>query len=290
VAGGSLATFRFGEGSGDGLPTVVAVHGITASSHSWVAVARSLGGRISLIAPDLRGRGRSNGLPGPYGMAAHARDILAVLDHFGLERPVLVGHSLGAYILARLAADHPERVATLVLVDGGLTAPPKEEVDPQEFVEKFLGPALARLKMTFSSREEYHEWWRKHPAFSGDAVEDTDLVAFADHDLVGSEVSLRSAVSEESVRGDADELFTIGEPAHKLAVPATLMHAPRGLLDEPNPMQPADLVQAWADEAPGQRRVVPVEDVNHYTILHGRAGASAVASVVAAAVEGAGRS
>jgi pimeloyl-ACP methyl ester carboxylesterase len=263
---------------------VLAVHGITANSHSWLPVSRSLAGRVSLVAPDLRGRGRSNALPRPGGIAAHARDMLAVLDHLGLDRAVLVGHSLGAFIIARIAAEHPERVAALVLVDGGLTVPHKEDVDPQKFVEDFLGPTLARLRLTFASREEYHDWWRRHPAFANGDVDDADLVAYADHDLVGEAPQLRSSVAEEAVRDDANDLFTMGEPAHRLAVPATLMCAPRGLLDGPDPMQPASVVQEWAAEAPNQRRMLPVPDVNHYTILLGQAGSGAVAAAVGEAL------
>jgi pimeloyl-ACP methyl ester carboxylesterase len=287
VSGGSLAAFRFGEAPAD-RPTVLAVHGITASSRSWSAVARALAGRASVVAPDLRGRGRSNELPGPWGMGAHAADMLAVLDRLELERAVLVGHSLGAYVLARLAVEHPERVAGLVLVDGGLTLPIGRDIDPQAFLEAFLGPTLARLSMTFASREEYREWWRRHPGYVHADVEDADLAAYADHDLVGEPPALRSAVSEPAVRGDAEDLLTMGEPAHRLAVPATLMCAPRGLLDEPNPMQPVGLVQAWAAEAPAQRRMLPVPDTNHYTIVLGRAGAAAVAAAVAAALTEAG--
>ena len=280
AGGGALAVYRLCEGS----PSVVAVHGVTANSHSWLAVARELSGRVSLLAPDLRGRGRSNGLTEPYGIAAHAQDMLAVLDHFSLERAVLVGHSLGAYVVARLAAEHPERVTALVFVDGGLTAPVAEDVDPQRFVEGFLGPTLARLRMRFGSREEYHAWWRRHPTFAAGDVEERSLVGFADHDLVGDEPSLRSSVSEEAVRGDAADMFTMGEPAHRLTVPVTLMCAPRGLLDDPNPVQPLDLVRPWSAQAPTQRRVLAVDDVNHYTIALGRRGAKAVAAAVDEAV------
>jgi pimeloyl-ACP methyl ester carboxylesterase len=288
VPGGALATFRFGAAP-PGPPAVVVVHGITANSHSWLAVARALDSRVALLAPDLRGRARSNALPGPFGMAAHARDIVAVLDHFELERAVLVGHSLGAYIIARVAVGHPERIASVLLVDGGLTVPvEKEDVDPQAFVEGFLGPALARLRLTFATRSEYVSWWRRHPAFAGGDVADADLVSYADHDLVGEPPALRSSVSEAAVRGDAADLFEMGEPAHRLAVPATLMCAPRGLLDEPNPMQPLALVQEWAAKAPERRRAMPVPDVNHYTITLGRRGARVVASEVVAAVASAG--
>jgi pimeloyl-ACP methyl ester carboxylesterase len=142
VSGGDLAVFRLGVG-----PPVVAVHGITSSSRAWLAVARALAGRASLLAVDLRGRGRSNALPGPYGLAAHVADLVAVLDAFGLERAVLAGHSLGAYVVARFAVEHAERAQAVVLVDGGLAIPGAEGVEPQQFADAFLGPALARLQM-----------------------------------------------------------------------------------------------------------------------------------------------
>ena len=139
VSGGALATFRLGHGPERADP-VVAVHGITANSHCWLAVARALDGRAELVAVDLRGRAASNALPPPYGMAAYSRDLLAVLDHYGLERAVLVGHSLGAYAVARFATDHRDRVSAVLLVDGGLAAPLPDDVDPQAVVAAVLGP------------------------------------------------------------------------------------------------------------------------------------------------------
>ncbi len=276
VAGGSLAVYRLGSRE----PVVLAVHGITSNSHAWMAVARALGDSASLAAVDLRGRGRSADLPGPYGVAAYARDLLAVLDRLELERTVVVGHSLGAYIVARLAADHPERVRAAVLVDGGLTIPGAIRSDPQTFIDAFLGPVLARLRERFPSREAYRDWWRAHPALRGGVVADRDLIPYADHDLTGEEPKLRSSVVEDAVRADAEEVLAIGEAAQRLAVPATLLCAPRGLFDEPNPMQPLELVREWASEDPDQRQAVQVPDANHYTLLFGERGARTVAETV----------
>jgi pimeloyl-ACP methyl ester carboxylesterase len=281
VAGGKLAAFRVGP-SRPGAPPVIAVHGITANSRAWGPTARALGDRATVIAHDLRGRGASNGLPGPYGVAVHAADILAVLDHLGLARAVLVGHSLGAYVVARFAADHPDRVQSAVLVDGGLTIPGSEDVDPQKFADAFLGPAIARLRLTFPSRQAYYDWWRQHPALASSDVLDEDLAAYADHDLVGTEPELRSSVAEPAVRADAGELAEFGEPAHRLTVVARLLCAPRGLLNDPNPMQPLPLAQAWAAEDPPRRQVTLVPGVNHYTITLGAPGAAAVADAIAA--------
>src|SRR5205085_10374410 len=108
------------------------------------------------------------------------------LEHFGMQRPVVVGHSLGAFITARLAATHPERVRAVVLVDGGLRLPGTGGTDPEAFLEGVLGPAVARLRMRFESPKAYREWWRSHPAFASSEIIDADLAAYADHDLVGT--------------------------------------------------------------------------------------------------------
>jgi pimeloyl-ACP methyl ester carboxylesterase len=279
VRGGTLATFRLGHGP-DGADPVVAVHGITGNSRAWLAVARELEGRAALLAPDLRGRAASNELPPPYGMEAYARDLLAVLDTYGLERAMLVGHSLGGYAVARFAADHPDRVSSALLIDGGLTAPVPPGVDPQAVLEAVLGPALARLKMTFSGREAYHDWWRAHPAFATSDVTDSDLIAYADHDLAGEPPELRSSVPEEVIRADASELLEMGKPAQRLEVPAELLCAERGMVDDPNPLQPDALTRPWADAAPQSRTTARVAGVNHYTLVMGAAGARAVAEAI----------
>jgi pimeloyl-ACP methyl ester carboxylesterase len=281
VAGGELATFRLG--SDAGAPPVIAIHGITSTSRTWLAPARALGDRASLIALDLRGRGRSGELPPPFGIDAHVRDVIAVLDRFGLKRAVIAGHSLGAYIAARLATLHPDRVDSLVLVDGGLTIPESAGVDPEKFMEAFLGPTLARLKMTFADLDAYHAWWAEHPAVAGADIDDADLTEYAAHDLVGEPGAMRSSVTPEVVRDDGIDLFAVPD-AVALAVPAVLLCAPRGMVDDPNPMQPLSLVQAWAAQDPQRRRAIEVPDVNHYTIAWSASGAAMVADEIARAV------
>ncbi len=281
VSGGTLAAFRLGTGP----ERVIAVHGITANSRAWLAVARELEGRVELLAVDLRGRAASSGLPGPYGMEAYSSDLLALLDACGLERAVLVGHSLGAYAVARFAADHPERVHAAVLVDGGLTSPAIHDVDPDTFLAAVLGPALARLELTFESREAYHDWWRAHPAFAGADVLDSDLARYADHDLGGEPPRMHSTVAKDAVRTDARELFEVGKPANRLTVPVELLRAPRGLQNEPSPLIAPELAAAWVDASPDQRRVIEVPDINHYTLVMGQAGARTVAQAIVRALQ-----
>jgi pimeloyl-ACP methyl ester carboxylesterase len=284
VAGGRLATFRLG--TDPSAPAVIAIHGITSTSRTWLAVARALGGRASLVAVDLRGRGCSNALPPPFGIDAHVRDVIAVLDRFGLDRAAIAGHSLGAYIAARLATLHPERVHSLVLVDGGLTIPESEGVDPEKFMEAFLGPTLARLRMTFADLDAYRAWWAEHPAVAHADIEPADLTEYAAHDLVGEAPEMRSSVNPDVVRDDGVDLFEVTD-ATALTVPAVLLCAPRGMVDDPNPMQPLSVVESWAAQDPGRRRAIEVPDVNHYTIAWGAHGAAMVADEIARAVSGA---
>jgi pimeloyl-ACP methyl ester carboxylesterase len=279
VAGGALACFWLGRAVQERV--AVALHGTTANSRAWLPIARALRGRAGLVAIDLRGRAASGNLPGPYGLDVHVRDILAVLDALGLERVVLVGHSLGAYIAAQLASSCADRVRSVVLVDGGLPIPGGENID----LDAFLGPALARLKLEFADREAYRAWWQQHPALHGSDVAAQDLCAYADHDLVGTPPELRSSVVEEAVRADASSLTQAAYAAYRLRVPARALCAPRGLVNEPNPMQPLELVRVWAAEDPSLREACQVPDVNHYTITLGARGAAAVAVAIAAAFE-----
>lgn len=282
VDGGSLAAFRLAAAVPDG-ERVLAIHGITSSSRTWLATARALGDRAGLAAVDLRGRARSGELPPPFGLDAHVRDMVAVLDALGIERAVVAGHSLGAYVATHLAVTHPDRVRRLVLVDGGLTIPETAEVeDPQEFIRAFLGPTLDRLQMTFEDLAAYRRWWGEHPALAAPDIDPADLDAYAAHDLVGEPPKMRSSINPQVVSDDGLDLF--GTPdAERLPVPAVLLVAPRGMVDDPHPMQPFPAARQWAQADPDRRRAALVDDVNHYTIVFAAHGAAVVADEIAAA-------
>lgn len=110
-----------------GLP-LVCLHGIGSGSASWLETAQILAPRARLIAWDAPGYGESTPLPmeAPHG-ADYAQRLHELLDALGIERCVLVGHSLGA-LMAAPAAQNSGRVAALVLISPaqGYGAPGRE--------------------------------------------------------------------------------------------------------------------------------------------------------------------
>lgn len=235
VRGGLLRTAIWGT---DDAPAVLAVHGVTANHLSWSLLAEALPD-VRLIAPDMRGRGRSSELPGPWGMGTHADDLAAVIETL-VGRPVLVvGHSMGAFAAVALALRHQELVDEVLLVDGGLPFTTRVE----------LGPALQRLSMTFPTAQAYRDFWRDHPALRDDWS--LAVVDYVDYDLVGSAPELHSCVSPEAVQADSAELSD--DSSGGLDRPLSLITAPRGLLNESPGLYPDDVVRACRPASPSSK-------------------------------------
>jgi lipase len=274
-------TLRVGEWGPDdpAAPTVVAVHGITASHLAWAVIAEAMP-QVRLIAPDLRGRGRSAGLPGPYGMARHAADLEAVIEALELPRAILLGHSMGAFVAVATASRYPDRFSEVFLVDGGLPLAIPAGISQEDLLEATLGPAARRLSMTFPDRATYLEFWKGHPAFADDWSQ--AVVDYASYDLTGTEPELRPSASLEAVKQDSIDLYDRESVLATLAglrQPVSLMTAPRGLLNQTPGLYSPSEIERWKVQLPAMTfREVP--DVNHYTIVMGAAGAAVVAREV----------
>lgn len=281
VAGGDLLAGRW-EGR-PGAPVVLAAHGITANHLSWPLVVEALDGAVTVVAPDLRGRGGSNALPGPYCMAAHAADLVAVLDHLGVGKAVVAGHSMGGFVAVVMAHLYPDRVEQLILIDGGIPLPLPESVDVDAVLQAVIGPAMTRLSMTFPTRQAYRDFWRPHPALAdwwSPVVE-----AYVDYDIGGAEPELRSRVSIDAVRGDgADTLLTttVADAFTGLKHPTVWLRAPRGLMNEEPGLYPYAVAADIVANSPMLTDVL-VPDVNHYTIALAPHGAAILAEHIRAA-------
>jgi len=276
VRGGDLAVGVWGP---DDAPTVLAIHGITASHRAW-ALLGSLAPELRIIAPDLRGRGRSNSLPGPWGMPVHADDAASVLDAFGVERCVVLGHSMGAFVAATLAARHPSRAAGVVLIDGGLPIPAPAGVAPEDLPEALIGSAARRLALRFASVENYRDFWRGHPAFAGRWT--PTIEQYVDYDLHGTAPHLAPSAVVEAVAADAVQLAGDAGYAAALAgirIPLHFIRAPRNLSDELPGLYTEQTVAEWGERLP-QLQIHEINGVNHYTIVMAEHGMREVLTIV----------
>ncbi len=280
VDGGMLAAGRWGDGD----TVVVASHGITANHLSWQAggeqlVARS-GGAASLVAVDHRGRAGSAELPGPFGLARHADDLVATLDHLDVQAAVLAGHSMGGFVVALAAERHADRVAGLTLVDGGLPFPLDlpPDVDTEAVIRSVIGPALDRLDQRWTDIDDYVGFFQAHPAFSPPNDWPRAAEAYVRHDAVIDDGRVRSSVNKEAVLVDGGAAIVDPESSsalRRIAQPSVLLWAPRGILDQHPGLYPPVIV-AGASAELDHLAAVPVEDVNHYTILVSDRGAARV--------------
>ena len=112
---------------GDG-PALVLLPGITSPAITWDFVSRRLAAFCQVYTLDNRGRGLSSGgATLSYGLGDYAADTAGVIDQLGLEKPVILGHSMGARVALRLAADAPDRVGPLILADPPVTGPGRRD-------------------------------------------------------------------------------------------------------------------------------------------------------------------
>lgn len=268
---GELAVFRYGA---EGGRPVLAIHGVTSSHLAWQFLADVLIPRgYTIYAVDLRGRGDSNQVGGPYGMAVHAEDMVAVLDHLGIKAADVVGHSMGGFVAVALTSLFPERVARLMLVDGGLplTLPPGITVE--QIMPMVLGPALERLSMKFEDLDAYRKFWIDHPALGRGWNDEWDR--YIAHDLRGPAGALSPATAPDAVARDSEDLWggnLVETGLVNLDRDVTMIRAERGLQNEPLPLYPEILLEMLKAKYP-RVSIVTIPDTNHYDIVMSSYGA-----------------
>jgi len=243
--------------------TVLCVHGLTANCRCWDRMARALTPSCRVAAADLRGRGDSGKPETGYSVEHHCRDIRAVLDGLDVERPVLMGHSLGALVALAFAARHPGRVDRVVAVDGGA----KLSEEQMEKVLAGIKPAVDRLGKTFPSFEAYAAPLKAAPFFRPWTPE---LETYFRYEAEEADGGVRSKVKPEHVREELANLAGVdaSELHEKVRCPVLVLRATEGMLAPDDLLLPEDardrMLEALADA-----RCVDVEGSNHYTIVFG---------------------
>lgn len=265
---------------GEGVPRLVLIHGLVMDSHAsyYLSIAPALARHAGVLLYDLRGHGRSEQAPTGYTMADQVADLWAILDASGLAATpvVLVGNSYGGQIAMHAAAERPERVRALVLIDpqSGVPDFTKEladilAVDPDErdrrayelfarWLAEHAGtrdPAAADVQAQARRSETIddvmrHRKQRRSPGVrtAVGLARDTTLVAdlarespIADDEVARIRCPVLAVYGERSELRQDEERFRRLLPQLEVAVVPGMGHTV--LLEAPNPLR--DAILAW---------------------------------------------
>ncbi|MCH6555079.1 MAG: alpha/beta hydrolase [Chloroflexi bacterium] len=139
--------FHYRDWGGSGQPLVL-LHGLASNSLIWKLVAPLLARRFRVLALDQRGHGPSDKPDDGYDFQSITGDLQAFIEALSLERPALVGHSWGANVALQFAAERPDAVSWLALVDGGfLEISAFPGMTWERTLEMMSPPPLAGLKL-----------------------------------------------------------------------------------------------------------------------------------------------
>jgi 3-oxoadipate enol-lactonase len=160
VNGIRLAYERRGKGA-----SMVLLHGFPLDHHLWDEVAPLLEDQFDLILPDLRGFGGSSTVDSFYSMEDYASDVAALLDHLGIPKAAIVGHSMGGYVALAFARLFPDRVSGLGLVSSQVLddAPERKEgryKSAAEVSDKGIASVVETMAPKFTSDARLQEYAR----------------------------------------------------------------------------------------------------------------------------------
>ena len=240
---------------------ILCIHGITANSRFWDCLASALASHHRVIAMDLRGRGHSDKPPTGYSIKHHCKDILTLMNDQGLERPVLMGHSLGAFISLVFAARYPQRVDRLILVDGG------GKLSEKQMAKVFAGikPSLDRLGKIFHSFEDYISQMKQAPYLQ---PWNSYMETYFRYEVEEVKGGVRSRVHPKHIEEEALNLKKV-DPAQfykRVQSPTLILRATKGMLTEDDLLLPEGVVGRMVREIPNAKRI-DVKGTNHYSIL-----------------------
>jgi len=245
---------------GSGKP-ILCIHGITANCRCWDVLAGALVPEYRVLAMDLRGRGGSDKPPRGYSLDYHLRDINCLLDDLGIDRAVIMGHSLGAFIGLAFAAEFSDRVERLILVDGG------GDLSKEQMEKVFIGikPALDRLGQVFPSAEAYLEKMRAAPYIQPwSSVTET----YYRHEIEAVQGGVRTNIVPAHIQEEADNIKKVDCARYypRIKCEVLILRACNGLLSQDDLLLPPDVIDKMIRDIPDAQRF-DVVGMNHYGIV-----------------------
>jgi pimeloyl-ACP methyl ester carboxylesterase len=203
---------------GIGTPLVL-LHGYPLDHHIWDDILPLLEDSFDLIIPDLRGFGESTTIDTSYTMDDLASDVAGLLDHLGIEKSAVAGHSMGGYAALAFARRYPERMSGLGLVATQALADPPDRKEGRfksaaDIAENGIRGVVDTMTTKFTTDERLQKFARSSMEMQQPAAYIDALKAMAERD---DSTSLIASIKYPVViiHGDADALIPI-DRAHEM--------------------------------------------------------------------------
>ena len=147
---------------GVGKPVMIMAHGITDYGLVFASLAGKLQDDYDIIMYDARGHGFSSKPDGPYDLATHVEDLVGLIKALGIEKPILMGHSMGSGIVALAGATYPDLPRAVILEDPALAGEIDyltEEILPEWKERIEADRAMGKQKLIAEARAKRHKGW-----------------------------------------------------------------------------------------------------------------------------------
>lgn len=241
--------------------TILCVHGLTANCRCWDLIASELSPKYHVIAMDLRGRGLSDKPDTGYSVEQHMGDIHALLEEQGIDSVTLLGHSLGAYISLAYAANYPEKVAGLILMDGGGHL--KQE--QWNRIAQAIKPSLDRLGQISPSLEDYTAAIKKAPFLQPWLP---TLEAYFRYEIENAQGGIRSMVRLAHIQEEITNVHKLdtSQLYPCITCPVLVLRATDGIFTPDDVVLPEKIADQMSQEIPNAL-LIDIEGTNHFSIL-----------------------
>ena len=143
------------EEAGSGDPPFLFIHGVACDRSYFAPQAEQFRRGHRTVSVDLRGHGESDKPHQEYTMSGFADDLAWLCEQLNVERPVVVGHSLGGVVAMVLAAQHPDLPTAIVMLDAPIAAidgPPSAADPRRRIIDALKGPGYAAAARSFADR------------------------------------------------------------------------------------------------------------------------------------------
>lgn len=254
IANGSEIYYDDSQTEGD---VVVAVHGLTGNHLQMHHYRNLLKSNYRFISVDLKGRGNSAPAPKNTGIEQHTQDIMALLDMLQIRNPILMGYSMGAFILANVASRRHD-VKALVLLDGAALCIPAHQ-------GKIVEPSLGRISKIYPTADDYVE--EVKGIYKNLGVEwSEELEKIARYEIKQIDDGWTHRSDESKIRQDFESFYTYKpkEVFKNIDCPVLLIHS-QGQIGQ---MPPLFVDESYTQTMQAAKNIKKVDsDSNHYTLV-----------------------